>query len=181
MIFSPVGTLRVGARRQSARGLRQMRRLSILLAAILIVGCARRGSLDTPTPVACPAATVPGVDWHDERILGFTVRLPPGFVRESGIYCEHGGEQYVRGRDRVGYCMAQFPPSGITRRAPGEEVFSLFGRESVLHCVRRGRGWSAYIIPIGPIDYMQLTVEASSRATLADLLGALQSAPASKP
>ena len=158
-----------------------MRSVSILLAAILTAGCARHGSLDSPISVACPAATVPGVDWHDERILGFTVRLPPGFVRESGIYCEHGGEQYVRGRDRVGYCMAQFPPSGVTRSTPGEEVFSLFGRDAVLHCVRRDRGWSAYISPIGPIGYMQMTVEASSRATLAELLGTLQSATASKP
>ena len=158
-----------------------MRPVSILLAAMLTVACARRGSVDRPILVACPPATGPGVDWHDERILGFSVRLPPGFVRESGLYCEHGGEQYVRGHDRLGYCMDQFPQSGVTRSAPGEEIFSLFGRDAVLHCVRRRRGWSAYISPIGPIGYMQMTVEASSGAALAQLLGALQSATPSKP
>ena len=158
-----------------------MRPASILIAAVLIAGCARRASPDTAILVTCPAATVPAVDWHDERILGFTVRLPPGFVRESGTYCEHGGVQYVRGRDRLGYCMAMFPASGVTTRAPGEDVFSLFGRDAVLHCVRRHRGWSAYIAPIGPVGYEQMTVEASSRAALADLLGTLLSATASKP
>lgn len=158
-----------------------MRPVLIVLAAILTIGCARRGSRDTPIAVACPAAILPGVDWHDERILGFTLRLPPGFVRESVIYCEHGGVQYVRGRDRLGYCMDMFPASAVTRRAPGEKLFSLLGRDAVLHCVRRDRGWSAYISPIGPVGYMHMTVEASSLATLAELLGALQSATASSP
>ena len=88
-----------------------MRPVSILLVAILSVGCARRESLDTPSPVTCPAATVPGVDWHEASILAFTTRLPPGFVRESSLYCEHGGEYYVRGRDRLGYCNGTFGPS----------------------------------------------------------------------
>jgi len=158
-----------------------MRPVSILLAAILTAGCARRGSPDTLIPVACPAATIPGVDWHDVRILGFTVRLPPGFVRESGIYCEHGGVQYVRGRDRLGYCVGMFPASAVTRSVPGDEIVSLFGRDAVLRCARRHSGWSAYISPIGPKGYMHMTVEASSRATLAELLGALQSATTSKP
>ena len=130
--------------------------------------------------MACPAAAVPGVDWLEGHLLGFTVRLPPGFVRESGIYCEHGGEQYVRGGDRLGYCMDMFPSSAVTRSAPGEQHFSLFGRDAVLNCVRRRRGWSAYISPIGPVGYMHMTVEASSRATLAELLGALQSATAAR-
>ena len=153
-----------------------MRPVSIFLVAILTVGCARRESLDTPTPVACPAATVPGIDWDEARILAFTVRLPPGFVRESSLYCEHGGEYYVRGRDRLGYCNGTFGPSA-SASAPGQEAFSLFGRAAVLRCVRRHRGWSAYIRPIGPAGFgILVTVEAINRATLAELLGALQSA-----
>jgi len=153
-----------------------MRPVSILLVAILTVGCARREALDTPTPVAWPPATVPAVDWHEAHILAFTVRLPPGFVREDSVYCEHGGEYYVRGRDRIGYCNGPYGPSA-SASAQGEESFSLFGRAALLRCVRRHRGWSASIRPIGPEDFGILaTVEASSRATLAELLGALQSA-----
>src|SRR5690348_15549965 len=155
-----------------------MRPVSIVFVAILTVACTRRESLDTPTAVACPAATIPGVDSHEARVLGFTLRLPPGFVRESSLYCEHGGEYYVRGRDRIGYCMGSFGPSP-SASAPGEEAFSLFGRAAVLRCVRRHRGWSAYIRPIGPADFgILVTVAASNRATLAELLAALRSARA---
>ncbi len=158
-----------------------MRSAQILLLAILTVGCARRESLETPTPVACPAASVPGVDWHEGRIVNFTVRLPPGFVRESSLYCEHGGEYYVRGRDRLGYCNGFFGPSA-SAGAPGEEAFSLFGRAALMRCVRRHSGWSAYIKPIVPPGFgIAVSVEASNRATLADLLGALQSARAPAP
>src|SRR5690349_9458620 len=45
-----------------------MRPVSIVFVAILTVACTRRESLDTPTAVACPAATIPGVDSHEARV-----------------------------------------------------------------------------------------------------------------
>lgn len=159
-----------------------MRPVLIPLVAILTVGCARRTSVDTPTPVECPAATVPTVDWREATIRpGFSMRLPPGFVRESKLYCEHGGEYYVRGRDRLGWCNGMFE-SSTRASSPGEEPFSLFGRAALIACVRRDRGWSAYIRPI-ELDGWSIvaSIEASDRATLADALGSLKSAKPVRP
>lgn len=114
-----------------------MRSRHIFLVAVLTVCCARRQSPDVLAPVACPTPSIPGSDWQEARFSWFTVDLPPGFTREPDLYCEHGGEYYVRGRERFGYCNNMFSDTAQTVPA-GEEVITFLGQPALMRCARSG-------------------------------------------
>ena len=109
----------------------------------------------------------------------FALRLPPDFDREASIYCDHGGEYYVRGQERIGYCHGWFdavPPAGSGK----EEAFTLLGRPAILSCSHGDHSWSATVAPVGPAGFTTVVyIAVRERATLAQVLGALQSATAS--
>jgi len=145
------------------------------LAAALPGACHHQVTSKASTSVACPAAVAPRADWHPVTLGAFTIRIPATFARETALRCYHGGEYYVDGPSRIGYCNGRFGTIAPTN-APHEQQILFLGAPALLRCSRYNGGWIAKVVSIGRDIHQAADVQANDKAHLGLLIGILENA-----